>query len=62
MKRLLLIASLVVCSIWAFAQEDTHVVDSLEQVLTIQQGTERIKTMIQMVWAYYDVSFDDGID
>ena len=62
MKRLLLIASLVVCSIWAFAQEDTHVVDSLEQVLTTQQGAERIKTMIQMVWAFYDVSFDDGID
>ncbi len=62
MKRLLLIASLVVCSIWAFAQEDTHVVDSLEQVLTTQQGSERIKTMIQMVWAFYDISFDDGID
>ena len=62
MKRLLLIVFLAVCSIWAFAQEDTHIVDSLEQVLTTQQGTERIKTMIQMVWAFYDVSFDDGID
>lgn len=62
MKRLLLIVSFIVCSGWAFAQDDTHVVDSLENVLTTQQGTERIETMIQMVWAFYDVSFDDGID
>ena len=61
MKRLLLILSIVFCSTWTFAQDDTHVVDSLENALTTQQGYERIKTMIQMVWAFYDVSFDDGI-
>lgn len=61
MKRLLLILSFVICSTWAFAQDDTRVVDSLENVLTTQQGSERIRTMIQMVWAFYDVSFDDGM-
>ena len=62
MKRLLLILSFAVFSTWVFAQDDTRVVDSLENALAKQQGTERIKTMIQMVWAFYDVSFDDGIN
>lgn len=53
--------SFCVLSICAFPQDDTRVVDSLEHVLATQQGSERIKTMIQMVWAFYDVSFDDGI-
>ena len=61
MKRLLLILSFVLLSSWTVAQVDTRVVDSLENVLVAQQGNERIKTMIQMVWAFYDVSFDDGI-
>ena len=62
MKRLLLILSFTICWTWGFAQDGTRVVDSLENVLAIQQGNERIKTMIQMVWAFYDVSFDDGIE
>ncbi len=62
MKRILIILSFFVLCIGAFAQDDTRVVDSLEHVLVTQQGIERIKTMIQMVWAFYDVSFDDGIE
>ena len=62
MKRLLLILTFFVFPTWAFAQDDTRIVDSLENVLSTQQGAERIKTMIQMVWAFYDVSFDDGIE
>ena len=62
MKRLLLILSFFVFPTWAFAQDDTRIVDSLENVLSTQQGDEKIKTMIQMVWAFYDVSFDDGIE
>ena len=62
MKRLLLILSFSFLSIWVVAQDDTHVIDSLENVLAAQQGSERINTMIQMVWAFYDVSFDDGIE
>lgn len=61
MKRLLLVMCFCSLSIWAFAQDDTRVVDSLENALAGQQGPEKIKTMIQMVWAFYDVSFDDGI-
>lgn len=62
MKRLLLILSFAFYINWVFAQEETHIVDSLENVLSTQQGKESIKTMIQMVWAFYDVSFDDGIE
>ena len=62
MKRWMLILALLLGATWCFAQDETHVVDSLENVLTTQQGSERIKTMIQMVWAFYDVSFDDGIE
>lgn len=62
MKRILIILSFCVLSILAFAQDDTRVVDSLEHVLATQQGSERIKTMIQLVWAFYDISFDDGIE
>lgn len=61
MKRLLLILSFCILSIWSLAQDDTRVVDSLEKALASQQGNEKIQTMIQMVWAFYDVSFDDGI-
>lgn len=62
MKRLLLILAFVIGSTWCFAQDDMRVVDSLENVLVSQQGSEKIKTMIQMVWAFYDVAFDEGID
>ncbi len=62
MKQLLLILPFVVFSTWAIAQDDMAVIDSLENVLVTQQGTERIETMIQLVSAFYDVSFDDGIE
>lgn len=61
MKRLLLIVTMVLGSTWALAQDDMRVIDSLENAMAEQQGAERIKTMIQMIWAFYDVSFDDGI-
>ena len=61
MKRLFNILLLIGLCFPLFAQEDTRVVDSLENALSTQQGSERIKTMIQMVWAFYDISFDDGI-
>ena len=62
MKRLFNILILLFLTTFCFAQEETRVIDSLESVLHTQQGSERIKTMIQMVWAFYDVSFDDGIN
>ena len=62
MKRLLNILVFLCLSSIVFAQEETRTIDSLENVLSTQQGSERIKTMIQMVWAFYDISFDDGIE
>ena len=62
MRRLHAIVLFLLFVLSASAQEEMRVVDSLENVVVTQQGAERIKTMIQMVWAFYDVSFDDGIE
>ena len=62
MRRLHAIVLFLLFALAASAQEEMRVVDSLESVVVTQQGAERIKTMIQMVWAFYDVSFDDGIE
>lgn len=62
MKRLLLIFSFVVCSIGVFAQEDTRVVDSLRNVMVSQEGREKVKTMIELTWEFYEVSYDDCLD
>ena len=61
MKRLLLIVAMVLGSTWAFAQDDTHVVDSLESLLSKQKGRERIETMLALSEAFYELSFDDCI-
>ena len=62
MKRLLLILSFVVVSIWACAQEETRIVDSFESVLPTQQGREKVETMIELSKAFFDFSFDDCIN
>lgn len=62
MKRLLNIMVFICLSVMAFAQDDTHVVDSLRSVLATQEGREKVKTMIELTWDFYDVSFDDCID
>lgn len=62
MKRLLLILSFAVCSTWVFAQEGTSVVDSLRNIVTTQEGGDKVKTMIELTWEFYDISFDDCID
>ena len=41
MKRLMLILSFAIFSTWVFAQDDTHVVDSLLIVLPTQEGREK---------------------
>ena len=61
MKRLLLIVFLAVCSIWAFAQEDTHVVDSLLNEMARQEGYEKAETMQELSRAFFDISFDECI-
>lgn len=61
MKRWFSIWVCMALSLFALAQDDIHIVDSLENVVVKQEGSEKIQTMIQLVWAFYDVSFDDGI-
>lgn len=62
MKRLLLIITFAVFSTWAFAQEETRVVDSLWNVVVNQEGREKVKTMMELSNAFFDFSFDDCID
>ena len=62
MKRWLNILVFIGLSISAFAQIDTHVVDSLQEVLVKQEGREKVKTMMELTWEFYDISFDDCID
>lgn len=62
MKRLLNILILFCFSVTAFAQEDTYIVDSLRNVLTMQEGREKVLTMIELTWEFYDISYDDCLD
>ena len=62
MKRWLNILVLFCLSLTAFAQEDTRVVDSLLSVLDHQEGRDKVLTMIELTWEFYDVSYDDCID
>lgn len=61
MKRWLNILVFFGLSVSAFAQIDTHVVDSLQEVLATQEGREKVLTTIELMWAFYDISFDDCI-
>ena len=56
------LAVLLLLSLMGFAQEETRVVDSLLNVLPSQQGREKVLTMIELTWEFYDVSYDDCID
>lgn len=53
---------LLLLSLVGFAQEETRVVDSLLNVLPSQEGREKVLTMIELTWEFYDVSYDDCID
>ena len=61
MKRLLNILVLCCLSLFSYAQEEMRVVDSLLSVVDVQDGRERVKTMMELAWDFYDISFDDGI-
>ena len=62
MKRLLNILVFCCLSLNAFSQEETRVVDSLLRVLDHQEGREKVLTMIELTWEFYDISYDDCID
>ena len=62
MKRWLAILFFAVFSTWAFAQDDARVVDSLRSVMVNQEGREKVKTMIELTWEFYEVSYDDCLE
>ena len=62
MKRLFNILVFFCLSLTTFSQEETRVVDSLLRVLEHQEGHEKVLTMIELTWEFYDISFDDCID
>ena len=41
--------------------QETRIVDSLQEVYATQEGREKVLTMIELTWDFYDVSFDDCI-
>ena len=62
MKRLLSILLFCCLAFPVVAQEETRIVDSLLNVLEQQQGRDKLLTMIELTWEFYDVSYDDCID
>lgn len=62
MKRLLNILALLFLTSFCFAQEETRVIDSLESVMAAQVGREKVLTMIELSYAFFDYSFDDCVD
>ena len=61
MRRLINILILFGLTFPVVAQDDTHIVDSLRNILPTQEGREKVLTMIELTWEFYDISFDDGI-
>lgn len=62
MRRFLYIWVFVFIASVAAAQEGTRVIDSLENALAVQQGREKVETMIELSKAFFDFSFDDCIN
>lgn len=62
MKRFINILILVLVVSFAFAQDETRTIDSLESVMAKQEGEEKVRTMLQLVEVFYDVSFDDCVN
>ena len=44
------------------AQQETRILDSLMDALIKQDGREKVLTMIELTWDFYDVSYDDCLD
>ena len=61
MKRLLNILVFFALALPTSPQEETRIVDSLRNVLPTQEGREKVLTMIELTWDFYDISFDDCI-
>lgn len=62
MKRFVAILILVFTASLAYAQDEMRAIDSLESVIAKQEGEEKVRTMLKLVEAFYDVSFDDCVN
>jgi tetratricopeptide (TPR) repeat protein len=62
MKRVFNILILSFLTTFVFAQDETRVIDSLESVMSKQEGREKVETMIELSKAFFDFSFDDCVD
>ena len=62
MKRTLAIALCLLTSLVGFAQVGNRVIDSLQEVMKGQEGRDKVLTMIELTWEFYDVSYDDCLD
>ena len=62
MKRLLNILVFFCFASTMVAQEETRIVDSLENILPTQEGRDKVLTMIELTWEFYEISFDDCIN
>ena len=62
MKRVFNILILSFLTTFIFAQDETRVIDSLESVMSKQEGREKVLTMIELSKAFFDFSFDDCVD
>lgn len=61
MKRLFQILVSLCLPLTCFAQEEMHVIDSLQDVMRYQEGREKVLTMIELSYAFFEFSFDDCI-
>lgn len=59
MKRWFNILVFLCIGISCLGQDETRVIDSLENVMAKQEGRERIETMLELSRAFFDVSYDD---
>jgi tetratricopeptide (TPR) repeat protein len=62
MKRSLGTLILLLLTILTFAQDEMRVIDSLENVMAKQEGREKVLTMIELTWEFYDISYDDCLN
>ena len=62
MKRVFNILILSFLTTFIFAQDETQVIDSLESVMSKQEGREKVETMMELSKAFFDYSFDECID
>lgn len=60
-NRLIYIIIMMLFASAAFAQGEMKVIDSLKQAAESQKGREKVKTMLELSKAFYDVSFDDCV-